>query len=572
MLVNPGGPGGSGVTIAMALGKSIQTVVGPHQDVIGFDPRGIGATTPRADCFSYPADGGDGEDDHVRGQFHRTLWGNAGRQIGLVNSSSVALQKLDTRARVQAKLCAEKDSLKGSDSIFRHLSTPTVARDMLSIVDAWDEWTAALPSESAPGKLSATDDKLRPDPSKGPISLDTKSKLVYWGFSYGTLLGATFAAMFPDRVGRLILDGVVDADHYVSPLWSESIRDADAVSRSFSRYCHGAAESCALYRDNDTVADIEERFELIRTSIMDHPITLIDPISKMPIVISYSDIRLVLFVCLYAPTQTFPIVAMILDSLYRGSDAVVGQIFGWPPDLELQPFCGPPPPPSLYPNEAQAAIMCSDKRYELNETIPNLHRLFEKLETESSWADVWMTLMIGCDGWQISAVDPPMRWDSNPANTSKPIKTSFPVLFISNTADPVTPLYAGVKMAQKFVDAGLIEQKSEGHCSLAAVSQCTMKKIRAYIEKGEVPPAPVRGGKGRELIDGKWDRCEADEWPFHPYESDTWLAAKGEVGVDDVESMDALRDMQKKFYRQATFLGQIGGLNMGKINDFVLQT
>src|SRR4051794_26213947 len=124
--------------------------------------------------------------------------------------------------------------------------------------------------------------------------------------------------------------------------------------------------------------------------------------------------------------------------------------------------------------------------------------------------------MIGCQGWNIKAVDPPMRWDDHPAHKQKPIKTSHPLLFISNTADPVTPLKAGVKMAKKFVDAGLIEQKSEGHCSLAAVSRCTISKIKAYFGTSKVPPPPTEDGK--EWINGKWEKCEADEWPFHPYD------------------------------------------------------
>jgi hypothetical protein len=128
----------------------------------------------------------------------------------------------------------------------------------------------------------------------------------------------------------------------------------------------------------------------------------------------------------------------------------------------------------------------------------------------SSWSDVWMTLMVGCDAFGIETKDPPMRWDDNPAHKLKPIKTSFPLLFLSNSADPVTPLRAGVKMAKKFVDAGLIEQKSEGHCSISAASNCTVAKVRAYFSEGKVPPPPIQGGKGRELKDGKWDRCEAD--------------------------------------------------------------
>jgi hypothetical protein len=125
-----------------------------------------------------------------------------------------------------------------------------------------------------------------------------------------------------------------------------------------------------------------------------------------------------------------------------------------------------------------------------------------------------MTLMIGCDSWSIPATDPPMRWDDHPAHKPKPIKTSFPLLFLSNSQDPVTPLKAGVKMARKFVDAGLVEQHGAGHCSLAAASFCTLMKVRAYLMEGKVPAPPEWGPKGREIEDGKWDRCARDDWPW----------------------------------------------------------
>jgi len=145
--------------------------------------------------------------------------------------------------------------------------------------------------------------------------------------------------------------------------------------------------------------------------------------------------------------------------------------------------------------------------------------------------------MVGCDAWPIESKDPPMRWDDHPAKNPKPIKTSFPVLFVSNTADPVTPLYAGVKMAKKFVDAGLIEQKSEGHCSLAAVSLCTTKKIQAYFLEGKVPPPPVTSDNG--LDDGKWDKCEAQQWPWH--DPSAVIAEQGEEEVKLMNAADAMR-------------------------------
>jgi hypothetical protein len=61
---------------------------------------------------------------------------------------------------------------------------------------------------------------------------------------------------------------------------------------------------------------------------------------------------------------------------------------------------------------------------QLNETLAELEIRFEQLANKSSFADIWMTLMIGCDGWPIKAIDPPMRWDDQPTHKAKPINTS----------------------------------------------------------------------------------------------------------------------------------------------------
>ncbi|KAG9228384.1 TAP-like protein-domain-containing protein [Amylocarpus encephaloides] len=564
LLLNPGGPGGSGVDIALGLGRNLQRVVGLDQDIIGFDPRGIGATTPRADCFSYPIDDEHEEEDYVKGQFHRTIWADSGRFIGLVNSSDVALQKIDLRARAIGKLCLAKDALKGEDSIFRHLSTPTVARDMLSIVDAWDEWTDSLRYDATKVPHAIMKDIIDDEEHERVKRLDTKGKLVFWGFSYGTLLGATFASMFPDRVGRVVLDGVVDADHYVGPIWEGSLRDTDAVSNSFAKYCHEAAGACAIWRPNDTVSDISARMEQTMANIKDNPISLIDPDSKVPIVITYSDLKALLFGTLYAPTATFTAVAIIMDLLHRHLDEILTTIFRPPPNLELPAFCGPPQPASVYLNEAQAAIMCSDKRYQLNDTLPNINKHFESLASVSSYADVWLSLMLACDDWPIKAIDPPMRWDDHPANKNPPINTSFPLLFIGNTADPVTPLHAALKMARKFTDAGLIEQKSEGHCSLAAVSKCTISKVTQYFREGIVPSVP-------DIEDGGWETCDADEWPFHPFGTagrdaeEGWATTRHAAPLARDDQFWAMTEIQEWIYNHFRFYGQVEPLKLTEL-------
>lgn len=169
--------------------------------------------------------------------------------------------------------------------------------------------------------------------------------------------------MFPDRVGRVILDGVVDADHYVSPYWEGSLRDTDAISDSFATYCHAAKEACALYGSDDTVVDIETRFDNAIRDLRNSPMSAINPTTKTPEIFTYSDLRSLLFAGLYFPVAIWPLIAILINMLSFGQGELVAQWFTAGLALDVQPFCAVPRPASEYPNDAQIAIMCSDKRH-----------------------------------------------------------------------------------------------------------------------------------------------------------------------------------------------------------------
>lgn len=113
--------------------------------------------------------------------------------------------------------------------------------------------------------------------------------------------------------------------------------------------------------------DIEDRFQAVMDRIREHPVTLVHPISRQPIVVTHSHLKMVLFSTLYSPTAIFGAVAMIFDQLSRGQDELLAMIFGvlMP---ELEPACAANVPAEFFPDEAQSAIMCSDKRYTVSDS------------------------------------------------------------------------------------------------------------------------------------------------------------------------------------------------------------
>lgn len=152
LLHNPGGPGGPGLLGGLAMGVLLaESPIGEKFDIIGFDPRGVGATVPAADCYSM--------DGTTRGD-----------EIFPSLALRPALTEDDTRAVFER--CSDGS---GGPEALTHMGTRDTARDM-------DVLRAVL-----------GDDKLN-----------------FLGQSYGTRLGAVYAEEFPERVRAMILDGAFD--------------------------------------------------------------------------------------------------------------------------------------------------------------------------------------------------------------------------------------------------------------------------------------------------------------------------------------------------------------------------
>ena len=120
VLVNPGGPGGSGTEYIGDQGSLISSTIGDSFDVIGFDPRGIGASTPRLDCFAT--------------ELERNMWNVQEGQQLLNASDEPLLGFYAARAKVVGERCAQLSSATAGD-IARFMGTASVATDMLKIAE-----------------------------------------------------------------------------------------------------------------------------------------------------------------------------------------------------------------------------------------------------------------------------------------------------------------------------------------------------------------------------------------------------------------------------------------------------
>ncbi|TDL14553.1 alpha/beta-hydrolase, partial [Rickenella mellea] len=401
ILFNPGGPGGSGVSTILARGESFRAIIGDDYDFIGFDPRGVNFTTPSLDIFKT-------EVEQKAWAMDRPLF---------VNATVDALGLAYSQAQVLGQLA--KDRTQHSAE---HVSTPVVARDMLSIIKAHGQ-----------------------------------DKLQYWGFSYGTVLGATYAAMFPDNVERLIIDGVVDSENYYGTLWSNNLRDIDGTLLNLYDECVAAGpDACPLYEKSPLL--IKARVDKLLNGLKIAPVSFYNSTSGLYDVIDFSVVKGTVFSSMYRTHLVGKNLTIALAELEKGNAEPIwtlGQMKARRDALN----CDCSAEPEFLPSSAGAAttlaIACSDGD-NVKDDIPALQAYFEDLAKTSSFADVWTTIIrAGCTGWKVRAKE---RFNKSFSN----ITTSFPLLLIGNTLDPVTPLWNAHKMSKAFEDSVVLTQNSPG--------------------------------------------------------------------------------------------------------------
>lgn len=212
LLVNPGGPGASGLSTALAADG---TALGERFDVVGFDPRGVGASEPAVRCRT------DAEFDDDRAQDDG-------------DTSPEGIAATEKRNREYAQLCADRT---GTD-LLAHIGSREVVQDM--------------------------------DILRGVLGDDA---LTYLGYSYGTRLGTLYAEAFPGRVRAMVLDGAIDPEQ--DPV-EEIVRQAEGFQKAFDEfaaYCTRYA-GCPL---GDDPAQAAARFRDLVDPLLEAPAPTTDP-------------------------------------------------------------------------------------------------------------------------------------------------------------------------------------------------------------------------------------------------------------------------------------------------------
>ncbi|APA12989.1 hypothetical protein sscle_10g077590 [Sclerotinia sclerotiorum 1980 UF-70] len=444
LFINPGGPGGSGVGTVKDLWKAIHVAVGANHDLIGFDPRGIGATTPSAHCWNGPQE--------------ERIWGI--QSLRLVDSHPGMIYDLYAHQSVESKNC---EATIGDLS--RFLGTASVARDMLEILN----------------KLGY-------------------EKLRYWGLSYGTVIGGTFAAIFPDKIERLVNDGNVNYSEWYNGTGIHYIDDTDKVMLAFFDLCHKAGpDNCAFH--DATPAAIQERLEDIYTKLRKYPLQVFPTTNNTmelqslgitrPKIITYSEVKNAVIYSLYQPLLVFPQLSEALAAL-EANDGI--------PFLKLaiaQGYISPSfscsydsssceekskwPLEAVGNGDAATYVKCGEGNSDVDkDSLEVMIKYEEELRRKSPLsASVMFNIRLSCAGWKSRT-----KW-----NFIGPFEqnTSHPILFIGNSADNITPLGSAIYNSNLFPGSSVLIQNSYGHTSASCPSKCTAKHRLAYFQTGILP-------------------------------------------------------------------------------------
>ena len=406
LVVNPGGPGGSGVNFLESAPYMISPEVRSSYDLVGFDPRGVNRSEG-IECL----------DDEQTDEY-------------LAATGDPGTDEASELAEEWGARVAEACEANSGDEL-PYLDTYSAARDM-------DVLRAALGSE----------------------------ELDYLGYSYGTYLGASYAELYPSRVGRFVLDGALDPDMTMDEFSAGQAEGFEQATDAFLAACLEQGESCPFRGD---AAEAKQQLQSFFESVDENPLDTGDP--ERPLTGALA--RSAVLVLLYDDAQW-----------EMGWDALSSAMSGDGADLlHISDLSSERRADGSYRTNstfAISAVNCLDHPGAADEEwiAEEAERLAEEFPTFGP--------MLGGDGCA--------QWPEEPVREPAPISAegSGPIVVIGTTGDPATPYRWAENLSSQLAEGVLLTYEGEGHTAYGRSGGCIEEQVDAYLLEGTVPEDGMR--------------------------------------------------------------------------------
>jgi pimeloyl-ACP methyl ester carboxylesterase len=422
LFVNPGGPGDSGVDEVANRGASLDTLTAGRFDIVGWDPRGSGRSAP-VSCFATAAD-------------RAAFWGD------LVVPTTAADERRYLARTVQlAQRCGQRNG-----ELLEHISMADQVRDL---------------------------DHLR--------ALAGDRQLTFFGESNGTLMGQTYANMFPGRVRAMALDGIVDPIPYkrgTAAALANGLTDTDLVWDKFLGLCEAAGpDRCALAGHGPVAPRVDAFLARVKRT------PLPAPNATPPGVLTYGELITAAKFSVPAFPAAWPEISGPVELGVEGDGSVLKDLAG---SLSSDPV--------RLAFEQNVALTCADapSRQTAAQWPAVVHRL-TRVSRIGGTAFGWV-IGAPCASWPArSAVRYSGPWSA---------VTRTPILLVSMRFEPNTPLVNARVAQRRLGNAVLLVQDGYGHLTANDPSACVNAALGAYLVRLRTP---ARGTV-----------CGSDHVPFDP--------------------------------------------------------
>ena len=416
LFVNFGGPGGDAVDTIHAIGGALFGAVNDHFDIVAVDPRGVTETQPSVDCHA---------NQETQGIYSKPF----------VTPFNLDKDALIAKDQQYIQQCIDQN---GTD-VLRYLSTENTARDM-------DRVRAAMGD----------------------------SRLNYFGFSYGTFLGSTYASLFPNRYRAMVLDGPVDVDGWINRPMENLREQSYGFEQALARFFQACAANQATCGFGGS--DPADAFEQLVQSAYQNPLPAG---GSDPRPVNGDDMIAGAVLAMYAK-QLWPFLVQALQEAANGD----GTTFRLLADF-------------FYGRNDDGSYSPGGDRYFL---ITAADQVYAKIHGRSNrGADLYFDA--GNHSWGLF----PHAWwnagyvelnyglyDVRPNDVYRgPFRASNSsptVLVVATTYDPATPYHGALRTAATLGNDRLLTMRGDGHTAYGGNSQCIDDHVNAYVETLALPP------------------------------------------------------------------------------------